>query len=336
MTSIRSSIRTRLAVVALGSLELVAPAALAQGNSAMAESLFREGKKLMAKKDYAEACPKFAESARLDASSGVQLALGICYEGQGKTASAWGAYVTAASLARRDNRRDREKAANERAEALESKLSHVTIDVAKETAQAPGLDVKVDSVSIGVEAWQAEPLDPGDHKLDVTATGKRPFATAFTLGAGETKKVLVPVLQGEPGAAPLSPPSSGSDAARRTPHESGAGTMRAAGFVAGGAGIVSLAVGSVVGLMAVNKASSVNKACPTSSCSDAQAVSDNHTAGTLADVSTVAFIAGGAGAIAGGLLLYLARHHSGDEPAPQAASVKPIVLPGYVGLGGFF
>src|SRR5271156_4573673 len=88
----------------------------AQSNSAMAESLFRDGKKLLEERRFDEACPKFKESSRLGPASGVELALGLCYEGQGKTASAWGAYVTAASLARRDGRHDRELAANKHAE----------------------------------------------------------------------------------------------------------------------------------------------------------------------------------------------------------------------------
>ena len=73
-------------------------------DKATAQALYDEGKRLMDAGQYAQACPKFAESARLDPSSGVELALGLCYEGQGKIASAWGAYVLATSLARRDSR----------------------------------------------------------------------------------------------------------------------------------------------------------------------------------------------------------------------------------------
>src|SRR5580698_4374486 len=130
-------------------LLLAATAADAQSNSAMAESLFRDGKKLLEERRFDEACPKFKESSRLDPSSGVELALGLCYEGQGKTASAWGAYVTAASLARRDGRHDRELAANKHAQALEPKLSHVTLVVAPETVAVAGLTVKQDGIVVG-------------------------------------------------------------------------------------------------------------------------------------------------------------------------------------------
>jgi tetratricopeptide (TPR) repeat protein len=133
MTSTRSSILASALVL------FVSANAAAQSGTAIAEGLFREGKKLLDAKKFSEACPKFEESARLDPSSGVELALGICYEGLGKTASAWAAYETAVSLARRDNRKDREKAATAKAAALEPKLAHVTFQVPEPIANLPGL-----------------------------------------------------------------------------------------------------------------------------------------------------------------------------------------------------
>src|SRR5580658_1768873 len=177
---------------------LAATSAGAQSNSAMAESLFREGQQLLELRRFDEACPKFKESANLDPSSGVELALGLCYEGQGKTASAWGAYVTAASLARRDNRHDREQAANKHAEALEPKLAHITIEVAPETAALAGLQVKQDGIVVGSEVWKSAPADPGSHTLEVTAPGKKPFTTTFLVDPSSQAVAHVPALQNAP------------------------------------------------------------------------------------------------------------------------------------------
>ena len=321
--------------VALAVALFAAVPAAAQGNAALAESLFRDGKKLLLEKKYDEACPKFAESARLDPSSGVELALGICYEGQGKLASAWGAYVLTISLARRDSRHDREKAAAEHAADLETKLSRVTLAVSEKTADLPGVEVREDGVLIGREAWKNAPLDPGEHDLEVTAPGKKPYKASFTLQPGtDHKTVGVPELEdGEPSLPAKdpngTPPVRHDDAER----EGGSSPLRPLGFAIGAAGIASVGVGSVLGLLALSKANAANRACPASLCTDAQAVSENGTAGTMADLSTVTLVAGGAAVVAGALLVLLAPSSKGDgAPAPATSRLVPLVGPGAVGL----
>src|SRR3954466_14533076 len=95
-------------------------------DKAAAESLFDEGKKLASEHKYAEACPKFSESLRLDSGVGTMLYLADCYEKVGQTASAWGQFREAAAIAKRQNDA-REKIARERAARLEPKLSRLSI-----------------------------------------------------------------------------------------------------------------------------------------------------------------------------------------------------------------
>ena len=49
-----------------------------------ADDLFRKAKKLMAEKKYAEACPKFEESYRLDPGIGGELNIAKCLRGVGQ------------------------------------------------------------------------------------------------------------------------------------------------------------------------------------------------------------------------------------------------------------
>jgi len=65
-----------------------ADAAFAQ-NSGAAQSLFEEGVRLMKEKKYAEACPKLAESHKLEPGGGTDFNLAICPEGEGKPATAY-------------------------------------------------------------------------------------------------------------------------------------------------------------------------------------------------------------------------------------------------------
>src|SRR6185436_9479039 len=88
---------------------LAAPMARAAGgDAATAQALFDQGRALMSEKKYSEACPKLAESQRLDPGMGTLFHLADCYEGSGKVASAWAAYLEVASLAAASGQTERE------------------------------------------------------------------------------------------------------------------------------------------------------------------------------------------------------------------------------------
>jgi hypothetical protein len=318
--SIRSSILASAVV-------LFATTASAQGSTAIAEGLFREGKKLLDEKKYSEACPKFEESARLEPSSGVELALGICYEGLGKTASAWAAYESAISLARRDNRKDRERAATAKAGALEPKLAHVTLEVPANVANLKDLQVKEDNVAIGSAAWKNAPIDPGSHTLEVTAPGKKPWQTTFTIdGPATSKTVPIPALEDLPVETVVVQQNGNRLIVTQQQPSNVFRIVAIASIAVAGASLIGA---SVLGGIAIGNAGDAKKRCPTSPCSDAGAVAENDTAGTLADWSTALFVATGVFAAVG--VTFLMFH----PPKPRAEA-HLIVGPGFVGLGGAF
>src|SRR5882757_7685464 len=89
-------------------------------DKATAEVLFNQGRALLAEGKLAEACPKLAESLRLDTGIGTMLYLAECYERSGKTASAWAEFREAQATASKEGDA-REHIAKDRADLLEPK-----------------------------------------------------------------------------------------------------------------------------------------------------------------------------------------------------------------------
>ncbi len=312
----------------------------AQTNVARAEDLFRQGKALLEQKSYDQACPMFAESARLDPSSGVELALGLCYEGQGKTASAWGAYSAAETLARRDARHDREAAASEKVKSLEPLLSRVTFTETPAAAAVPGVELYEDGTLIASVAWADSPVDPGPHTVEVRALGHVPFTTVFNVKPnGDKVTVSIPALAPLPVTPTVTAvtPAVAPPPPVAPPPDAKSSGWRTVGFVGIGTGGASLIVASVLGAVALSKASDVHHACAANPCSDSAAVSENQTAGTFADASTGLFVAGGVIAAAG-LATLLFAPPSADRGAPRTGGLHltPALAPGYAGLRGDF
>ena len=110
-------------VVLLGSNVAKADPDAAQ--AALANQLFDDAEKLMAVDRVSEACPKYAESQRLDPQLGTLLHLGVCYGKVGKTASAWASFKDAADMAARKHD-ERESVARQYIADLEPRLSRLS------------------------------------------------------------------------------------------------------------------------------------------------------------------------------------------------------------------
>jgi hypothetical protein len=299
----RSFVTTALLLV---SALLAAPARA--GDAAAAEALFREGRTLMDAGDYARACPKLAESYEQDPGTGTLLALAMCREKEGKLASAWAAYGQVASRSKRDGRADREQAAREQVAALEPRLSRLTINVDPGTAVLGGLTVKRDGSPVGSGAWgTAVPLDPGEHRLEATAPGKKPWTAKVTIGAErDAQTVSVPVLEVDEQAATA--PLAGSPA-DTPPEQAGASKgppLRTIGLIVGGVGIVGLGIGGVFALQAnsANKESKEDGHCDAQNQCDTVGGEKRDDAKSAAGVATVMFITGGV-LTAAGVTLFL-------------------------------
>lgn len=162
----------------------------------LAEALFQQGKQLLERGDAHAACPKLAESLRLDRATGTLLALAMCHEVEGRLASAWAEYLEVIARAKKDGRADREEAARQWAGKLEARLSTLSVAVPAAVAEIPGLHVQRDGVPLDAPAWStAVPVDPGPHVIVAKAPGRETWTTTLVVaGAAEHRTVTVPLL----------------------------------------------------------------------------------------------------------------------------------------------
>ncbi|MEZ4308280.1 MAG: hypothetical protein R3F14_09575 [Polyangiaceae bacterium] len=92
-----------------------------------AEALFVEAKKLLKQGKVAEACRKLEGSYRIDPAGGTVLNLALCHEEEGKIATAWAELKEALAMAKKANRRDRERIARDHLDAIEPKLPYLLV-----------------------------------------------------------------------------------------------------------------------------------------------------------------------------------------------------------------
>jgi tetratricopeptide (TPR) repeat protein len=260
-------------------------------NQSMAEVLFDEARNLLAAGRYAEACQKFAESQRLDPGGGTILNLALCYEKQGRIATAWATFREALGTARRDRRAERERLALEHLGALEPRLPRLTVSVS--SAAGARVEVTLDGTAVNSSAWGTPiPVDPGAHAIEATAPEKKKWTSKVSLRERELIAVVVPALENDVGrAAP-------GQASLPTKETNGRPT---AAYVAGGVALAALGVGAYYGMAAIDERRQADPDCGPDFCKTAAAASHNDAAVANAWISDAAF---GVGLVAAGLSVY--------------------------------
>jgi hypothetical protein len=245
---------------------------------------FHEGQHLLETGKVHLACEAFTESQALDPALGTLLNLAVCHQREGKIASSWREFRTAAALATSRHEGDRSQFATEQADALEPTLPQIVVKV------PPGLRspaVRIDGKEVNEQTWTAEtPIDPGDHEIAVSAIGKKNFVTTFTVTASPiVRTVSVPEMED---ANPMTPPPIAMKERSEEPAPSN--TRRTASFVAGGAAIVALGVGAYFGVSTLSKVKDSDAHCTENMC-DSAGLSFRNDAKSTATASDVGFAA---------------------------------------------
>lgn len=319
-------------IAVLGTLFTLTPARGDEAGRVAAETLFQEGRRLVAEKRYEEACPKLAESHRIDPGIGTLLYLADCHELAGHHASAWAAFREAEGLAKRAGQEDRATSAAKRAAALEPKLVRVTLRL---RTAPPGLTVKHNGLALSTALLGVPlPVDKGSHTFELAAPGKKARVVRVTVELSSIEQD-VPELEDEAAPAVASsapPPPRAIPPASRAPNvepsaaPAPAKESRALTYAAFGVGGVGLIVGTVFGLSAKNAWDKSRNNCREGRFCNDEGLSQIDQAKSRATLSTVGFAVGIVGVGVGATLL-LTRKES------QTALT---VAPGQVAVGGRF
>ena len=284
----------------------------------LAQTLFDEAVKLMDKGQFADACPKLAESQRLDPGGGTLLNLGFCRQNEGKLASAWAAYNEALSQAIKDGRKDRESTARVHVDELEGKYSKLAIDVSDAARKIDGLEIRIDGTSVRQAAWGVlAPIDKGTHGIIVSAPGKKSYSASIEVTAdGTTQRVSIPALENAP--IPIER-TRGSGTERVTSRG-----QLVVGWITAGVGVAALGVGIGAGIAALDAKSQADGMCkygPSATSCDQTGYDTNERAKTYAWLADFG-IGVGAAAIIGGVALVLTSTktvHIAPTVGPSAA-----------------
>lgn len=276
------------------------------GNAATAEAMFLDGRHAMEAGDYAHACPKFAESQRLDPAAGTLMNLAACEEKLAKLASAWQHWKEAIdALPPKD---DRIAFAHSRVVDLERRLSWLTVNL------APGTDASARVLRDDVELGRASqgvplPVDAGEHTVTVLVPGRAPDRLTVSLLEAEAKTIEVR----EGAAVP------------REPVEDRASNLRTIGWITLGLGAVGAATATATGIWLVQIKNTVDTNCPDHGCINQKGLDAVTTGKALVIANTAGVVVGAAGL---GLGAYLVLSNPNRR---AAAALAPSIGPGQLG-----
>jgi hypothetical protein len=272
-----------------------------------AEALFNEGQQLKEAGKTAEACTRFEESLEKNRNAvGTILNVALCFEEEGKIASAYKLYSEAEARAHEGGYTEHEAAAHEHKSKLAVDVPHVAIAFAE---QARDMKLLIDDQIVDISAANDVDIDPGTRTIVVSAPGRVAYTTKITIAKGEHKAIAIPKL---------GYPVSGGRA--------GVGKV----LTFSGVGLVAVGIG--VGIYAHHKYTSQ---FPTH-CSDAEAdhptcdqtgYSNTQNARTLGWVGTGVGVAGIAAAGIGAFLWFTAPKTESSHVA-----IVPTVTPEVAGL----
>jgi hypothetical protein len=266
--------------------------------------LLREGNALVAEADFTAALEKFQAAYALYPSAKLLINIGTSLRYLGRNADAARSYERYLAHPEADPQRRAELERILDEISLVTGLLHIEVD-------PPDTIVRVDGHTLtGRAGARTFRVDPGEHTLVGERAG---FATVVrTVSIARGAEQEVPLVLTRPGA-----PSP------RVVEVAGPDATSTAGYVVGAIGLGGLALGAIVGGLALSNDAAADEHClpDAPSVCDQQGVELGDTAYTQGIVSVIGLAAGGAlGAL--GLVLVLAAPDSSEDGGAPVVTLR--------------
>jgi len=329
---------------------------------ATAKQAFENAVLLEADQKWVDATSKLHVALAIKDTPGLRFHLAHCEERQGFLVEAALDYDRASELLKQGAKApDVQKLLVPASAELKRRIPRVTVEIPTDAVSpAAQLDGKAYAPS---ELALGEALNPGPHQLKVSASGRSPFESSFSLKEGDQLAIVAelpvypaPVGGATPAGAPVTPSVQSAPLPRVDSSASGrsAAATSARGYLLVGESALTVA-GLALGIgYALAESSARDRvaaaqaridqvlpgstsACssPTaslgSSCADLSTAINDHDRD--ATWSTIGFVTAGVGATA--LLTTWLVYRSADAES-TSRSVEPVVAFGHIGLRGRF
>jgi hypothetical protein len=265
------------------------------------------------------------------------------------TASAWGLFLDVAAAAESSGQRKRERAARQRAAALEPKLSRLRIDVVE---SAPGMKIIRSGEEVGEGAWgTAMPIDPGTYQIEASAPEKHTWAGEVVVEKpGETASIQVPALHdlAPPVVEAPAPEPEVASAPVGVDDQGSQGGSIIAPLLLGAVAAGGIATGVVFALQSKNETDAAKRLCTGGNgtvCNrgeglpgfDGGGAEQNELMGHRENAKRAALISYvglgvGAAALVGATIVLITSSGDGDADEPRDAQLAPMLGPEFAGL----
>ncbi len=323
-------LRTR-ALLLFVPLGLLARVDLASAEPSSAEvqkarELFAQAEKDEAAGNWSAALEKLTRAIQVKDTAGLRFHVATCEENLGRLRAAQDDYVAAEKQAAADHNKEVLAAVADPLAALRARIPTLQVVV---PADVPDAEVRLDDRALSSDELRASiAVDPGTHRLEAHAAGRKPFAESLHLGEHDVATITLALpKESRETPAPVAPATASTsrspDDATREHHASRTGALLATG------GAVLLAAGGVGAFLLAGSAQSDGK----DACARGDSACDSDKTKVHAwDATALGAWIGAAGL--GALATYLWLTPGGESASSRTAHVR--IGPGSLDLQGRF